>query len=260
MATARQVLETAARDLGYVEGPNNWTVFSARVDGGKWQHQPWCGVWVRDVFNRVGMPNEPSSVWTPGGAEAYRNRGRWVPRYGDVRPGDVVYFDWGGTQNLPAIDHVGFVESLNGDGSLTTLEGNTSPTNAGSQSNGGGCYRRVRPRSVIAGFGRPAYGQEPPSPPVDWEALRRMAAAKILNEGFGQIPVIKQGTSGRAVLLWQQALNLVADARLAEDSSFGAATRDATLRFQRFFKLEADGVVGPKTRGMMEFLLAKIRG
>ena len=59
----------------------------------------------------------------------------------DAQRGDVVLFDW---DRDGLTDHVGIVEANLGDGWLQTIEGNTSPSNAGSQSAGNGVYRRQR--------------------------------------------------------------------------------------------------------------------
>lgn len=166
MSTAQRVLDLARESIGYQEGPNNWNVFATRVDGGKWQNQPWCGVMVRDIFQRSGgLESEPSPVYTPAGAAAYYRSGRWLPRNSpDVFPGCVVFFDWSGSQNVAATDHVGLVESVE-PGGVVCIEGNTQPPGgSGDQGNGGGCYRRLRPRNVIVGFGVPNYTQAAPQP------------------------------------------------------------------------------------------------
>ena len=59
----------------------------------------------------------------------------------DAQRGDVVLFDW---DSDDVTDHVGIVEANLGGGWLQTIEGNTSPSNAGSQSAGNGVYRRQR--------------------------------------------------------------------------------------------------------------------
>ena len=59
----------------------------------------------------------------------------------DAQRGDVVLFDW---DSDGVTDHVGIVEANLGGGWLQTIEGNTSPSNAGSQSAGNGVYRRQR--------------------------------------------------------------------------------------------------------------------
>ncbi|MFC4053093.1 hypothetical protein ACFOY4_25700 [Actinomadura syzygii] len=64
-----------------------------------------------------------------------------------------MFFDWGATDRISAIDHVGVVEVVLGGGRLQTIEANTSDA----------VRRRVRDAGVIAGYGRPAYAA--PSPP-----------------------------------------------------------------------------------------------
>jgi hypothetical protein len=261
VATAQDVLRIAAGEVGYREGAYNWTKYSAEMYGGKYQNQAWCGVFTDWCFSKVNMlQGEPSSVWTPAGAQGYQVAGRWVSRSGSPQAGDVVYFDWGGSQTASLTDHVGLVEAVTTD-YILTIEGNTSSSNAGSQSNGDGVYRRKRPRSVIVGFGRPQYAVSPPVPPtpIDWNALRRMAAAKILNDGIGSTGTVKEGSGGRDVLLWQQALNLVLGARLVEDSSFGPATKRAVMAFQRGVGIGIDGIAGNLTRWWMVMALQNIR-
>lgn len=59
-------------------------------------------------------------------------------------PGDVFVIDHG-----HGLGHVGFVELVNADGSLTTVEGNT---NASGGREGDGVYRRSRDRAAIRGY------------------------------------------------------------------------------------------------------------
>ena len=68
------------------------------------------------------------------------------------RRGDIVLFD------LPAgdkVDHAGLLLSAT-KSTVTCIEGNTSSGSIGSQSNGGGCYRRTRPRSQVRAIVRVA--------------------------------------------------------------------------------------------------------
>ena len=260
MTTSTDLIRVAAREVGYVEGPYNRTKYGAEMYNGKYQNQAWCGLFTDWCLLKVNLlRGEPSSVWTPGGAAAYQRANRWIGRSGEPRTGDVVYFDFGGSQSVNQIDHVGLVEAVNGN-MILTIEGNTSSSNTGSQSNGDGVYRRHRPRSIIVGFGRPQFSSAPvPPPTIDWAAVRRMAAARILNDGFGNTSTVQQGSGGRHVLLWQQALNLVADAKLTEDGSFGPATKRAVMNFQRFMGIGADGIAGPLTRWWMTTALSNIR-
>lgn len=260
MTSPSELIRVAAIEIGYTEARNNWTKYSAEMYGGKYQNMAWCGVFTDWCLSKVNMlRGEPSSVWTPGGAAAYQKAGRWVGRNGDPRAGDIVYFDWGGSESVNKVDHVGIVEAVQGN-VILTIEGNTSSDWAGSQSNGDGVYRRKRPRGVIVGFGRPQYSATPTPPPnIDWAALRRMLAAQILNNGIGSTGTVQQGSGGKHVILWQQALNIVTDAKLTEDASFGPATKKALMNFQRAVGITQDGVAGPLTRWWMVMALTNIR-
>jgi len=71
-----------------------------------------------------------------------------------ARPGDWIYFNFPGGES---VDHVGLFMHSNFDGTISTIEGNTSSGNSGSQSNGGGVFRRTRDRSLIAAVVRPPF-------------------------------------------------------------------------------------------------------
>jgi hypothetical protein len=70
----------------------------------------------------------------------------------NVRAGDIVLFSW--RQNGVA-DHVGIMAGeVDAAGNFQSVEGNTSSTNAGDQSNGGMVALRVRNISQVIGFVR----------------------------------------------------------------------------------------------------------
>jgi len=257
VASAADVIRIASAEVGYTEGPNNANKYAPEV--GDANNQPWCGTFTDWCLMKAGVTGEPSSVWTPAGLQAYRKAGRAIDRNGPVQPGDIVYFDWQGGTATSGVDHVGIVTGVRRDGQVETIEGNTSPTNAGSQSNGGGVYRRVRPRSVIAGFGRPAYTSAPPPlvNPAEAAAFRRYAAAINIRD-LSKAGTLRQGNRGAGVLALQRSLNLAAGKALSEDGSFGPATASAVRDLQRLFKLAQDGIVGPQTKGVLTFLLGRI--
>lgn len=107
---------------------------------------PWCAAFVTWVYETAGLVlcNAAgfASVWFM--EQWARKTGRWKPRvYGYVAPaGSIVIFTF---------SHTGIVIS-GGSGSDSTCEGNTSSGTAGSQSNGGGVYRRTRSHSIIKGY------------------------------------------------------------------------------------------------------------
>jgi hypothetical protein len=86
-------------------------------------------------------------AYTVAHAQWFKSKGRWHVGLTGVKPGDVVFYDWAGTRSIGAIDHVGLVERVLADGTIYSLEGNTSDVFA----------RRHRDGKYVAGYGRPAY-------------------------------------------------------------------------------------------------------
>ena len=116
----------------------------------------WCEVFVQWVFHQAGASALLYDKTANCGyaAKAFQDRGRLVTS--GFKRGDVVFFHWSDERStlVPGTyvsDHVGIIESVNGDGTITSIEGNT-----GSSPNGE-VMRRVRPVSVISCAGRPAY-------------------------------------------------------------------------------------------------------
>jgi len=147
------VLALATSTLGYKESPpgSNINKFGAwySVNG-----QPWCACWVSWVFYHAGLPLPATTpkgfAYCPYGVKWFKDKGKF---YKSPKVGDIVFFDWSGGRDGVA-DHVGIVEKVNSDGSITTIEGNTSSS---SNSNGGEVQRRHRTLNVVQGFGRPNY-------------------------------------------------------------------------------------------------------
>ncbi|MFZ1484077.1 MAG: peptidoglycan-binding domain-containing protein [Candidatus Saccharimonadales bacterium] len=66
-------------------------------------------------------------------------------------------------------------------------------------------------------------------------------------------PILRSGSKGNCVKALQYRLNQwisykrIPISKLAVDGSFGTNTRYAVIRFQKYYGLQADGVVGSKT-------------
>jgi len=144
-----RVLETARGELGTMESPansnsvkyNTW-FYGRAVSGAAY---PWCMAFVQWVFARA----EEELPYLTASCSAllgwYRaNRPEAVVK--DPRPGDIAIYSFG---------HTGIVEAVGRDGTITAIEGNTSPGAAGSQSNGGMVCRRTRAGSAVTAFIRP---------------------------------------------------------------------------------------------------------
>lgn len=92
---------------------------------------PWCGAFAIHCARTGGFVVPNTWVYVPTIiADASAGRyGRIVP-LSQVKPGDLLCFDWDGG----VYDHVGIATTAGG---LESVEGNTSAGAAGSQSNGG---------------------------------------------------------------------------------------------------------------------------
>jgi len=153
MAAAEQVLGVACRELCVAESPpnsnnvkyNTW-FYGHAVSGAAY---PWCMAFVQWCFDRAGL-RLPYLTASCDGLLGWYQRNRPQSVYKTPQPGDVVIYNFG---------HTGIVEAV-GDGTVTAIEGNTSPGAAGSQSNGGMVCRRTRSTSLVKAYIRPDYEEE----------------------------------------------------------------------------------------------------
>lgn len=122
--------------------------------------QPWCDM---TVSYAAYHSNNVDAVcfgykhdYTVEHAQTFANHGQWHTDVAGIQRGDIVFFDWAGSNSISAIDHVGVVESVDPDGTVHTIEGNIDNV----------CKRMLRYSDFIAGYGRPHYATDPvPTPP-----------------------------------------------------------------------------------------------
>ncbi|NDB82229.1 MAG: CHAP domain-containing protein [Alphaproteobacteria bacterium] len=140
--TAEKLVEVALGEEGYVEGPkDNETKYGAFT---KANFLPWCGSFVMWCANEAGV-KVPNTVSTMAGAAAFKKMGTWTDaKDAKPAPGDIVYFDF--AEGGAPIEHVGIVVKDNGDGTVTTIEGNTAgdKKKSNSQRNGGEAVVKIR--------------------------------------------------------------------------------------------------------------------
>ena len=162
MTQATDFVAKAQSQLGVIEVPDNKTIYGKFTghDG-----QPWCGSFVMWCAAQIGFKGMPNCVYTPAGAEAFKGKGAWQNHEtAKPAPGDVVFFSFDGR----GIEHVGIVVKDNGDGTISTIEGNTSPDAkpTGSQANGGEVCLKTRAYQAsnkrhlpvfVVGLGRPKW-------------------------------------------------------------------------------------------------------
>jgi hypothetical protein len=236
MATIDKVLKIARGEIGTKESPTDSNVCKYS----RWYPMvgPWCAMFVSWVLDKSDIDGY-KHAYTPAGADLFKSQGRWTT---NPRPGDVAYFDF--PDSLPRIQHVGFVEKVNGD-IITTIEGNTSSGSAGSQDNGGGVFRRERARSLIVGFGRPPYS--------------KAGDVEDPQQEFAKKNWFSLDDKGADVRLWQRQLNSVMEADLEVTGTFDDKTLEITKVFQKANALEGDGRVDPKTIKKMEQAYGEIK-
>lgn len=162
MTQVELFLKTAQDEVGTVEVPEN------KVKYNKNNGQPWCGYFVMWCANKAKI-KIPNCVYTPAGKAGFQGLGGWKSVATTApMPGDIVFFDFPGGDK---VDHVGIVLKDNGDGTVTTIEGNTSSEKKpkGSQANGGEVAERIRAYKAdnkrrltvfIVGYGRPKWSKK----------------------------------------------------------------------------------------------------
>lgn len=230
MTTAADVLAIATRQIGYKESPPG----SNQNKFGVWygcDRQPWCAMFVSYCFYQAGLPLPATTAkgfaYCPYGVQWFRRQGKFDKH---PRVGDVVFFDWGGDG---ISDHVGIVESANSDGTVTTIEGNTS---LGNNSNGGEVQRRVRGLGSIPGFGHPCYNgvsshsllKLPPHPSWPGKMIRLSSPP----------------TYSQEILAWQRQMAFRGWS-LPTSGVFDERSHEVLEQFQKEKQLECDGVLGP---------------
>jgi hypothetical protein len=163
-------VDAVASEVGYTESPagSNKTKFAK--EAGHANGFAWCQTFLNALAKRTGLEVPVmvlATAYTPTAVNEWKRAGAWH-QAPDV--GDWAYFQF---DDDPQVDHVALVVAV-GAKSITTIEGNTSFDDKGSQANGGAVARRVRSRSLVRGYGRPAYAPKVKPQP---------AAAVIVKEG-----------------------------------------------------------------------------
>lgn len=162
MSQRNEIAMKAREELGYAETGDNHTKYQ-KID------QAWCGAFVNWVFKAVEV-KIPDCTSTLAGATAFKKAKAWQDAE-DATPevGDCIFFDFP-NDNLDRISHIGIVVRDNGDGTVTCIEGNTSPDKKGDQRNGGEVCQKVRAYKkknrgnlkpslpvFVVGFGKPTF-------------------------------------------------------------------------------------------------------
>jgi hypothetical protein len=261
MATGNDLLRVASKYLGYnrFDDPLTGTIFGrayAERHGAAFAANgvPYCDMLVTKCLREIGITNF-DSAYVPGRIATARARG-WLVRREDAREGDLVCFDW---DDDGIADHIGIVE-IKYAWSYQTIEGNTSGSWRGSQSNGGGVYRRVRSFDTVIAVIRPPYtGASRPVVPagtlaVDgWWGESTTRALQRINGTPQDGQVSSQYRPNREYF--------PAAGSGWEWTGENAEGSQLIVKLQRAFHVDADGIAGPEfVRGMQRYYRVSVDG
>lgn len=150
--TGQKIINIAKKFLETVEMPPNSNsgeqvrrFQASTTEGGTgW---PWCQAFVRFVLDGAGVQKDGyRGAYVPHYVAWAKASGKWTQ---SPKKGYAVVFEFDSDY---IVDHVGFFVQKNSDGSILTVEGNTSRSDSGSQSNGGGVFMRRRNKNNILGY------------------------------------------------------------------------------------------------------------
>lgn len=183
----------------------------AGIDWWNNDEDAWCAVAVNGALVHCGYPSTRSAL--------ARSFTRYGTRLAKPVRGAIVVFPRG--QN-PLYGHVGIVESVNNNGTVTVINGNVSNE-----------VRRsvFRTASILPDGIRWPPGAGAP----------RDGAPDAIDEDPLGVRVLRLGARGSDVAALQRDLNVL-NYGLEVDGDFGGRTRDAVMRFEARRGLAADGV------------------
>jgi hypothetical protein len=156
---------------------------------------PWCGVWAANGLLAAGVKGVSYRLASVAFIEDDAKAGRapfrdWLPasQHRRVLRGDLAVMFGRGVH----VETVRSFRQVSGAWYVITEGGNTSSGTTGSQSNGGGSFKRVRPLANVYGFAR-----------VDYPGGRVLARAMMaLDRGPVEVPAdtSRSPSSDRALL------------------------------------------------------------
>jgi hypothetical protein len=278
--TKQEFLFWAASQIGTTENPRGSNKVPYWLNTKReWNGNAWCAAFLQSGAKVGGKDMTDDFGWgpfyVPQIARDAQEAGQW---HTSPKVGDWVVM--GKTKK----SHIGVVEKVIRTGALgstdlvvQTIEGNTSPTNVGSQNNGDGVYRKKRTGKFVRGFFRPNYAPSnntataphPPSTPStaphapaatrwtrnDIRALQQLLEASV--DGHWGPDTDRRGGAFRAVAA-ASVPHSKAQIRIVQgivdvpvDGSYGPASRAAVRivvdDFQRILKVTRDSNWGPGT-------------
>lgn len=257
MASVAHVLDIARSQIGTREAGSNLTKYGAWYG---FNGVPWCAIFLSWVLGQAGMGNQYRNASVAYSLDTARKQGRHTF---DFRPGYIACRIHNGGWWGPG--HTGIVEAVHADGTVTTIDGNSS-NGVYRRRNSRGYWNRQCIRIDYSGGTSPGVPLPPPPKPV---FRYRRPFIPTIEFKFKPLPSIPQRTinyikaveqgptyppppmSQRKGYDWrvqsfQQKLKSLGW-NILPDGFFGPGTHHVVVKFQRSKRLTANGIVGPVT-------------
>lgn len=237
MADLNVALDWMRANLGMGEHPAG-SNHNAITEWAGLGNVPWCAETISRALDEAWGD---SNVWQlPGVGADYRWGSAYCPNLRrhfidagaydrEPRPGDVIIFSWGPGQ--PIGDHTGLVESVPGDGTVITLEGNHNDD----------LVRMRRTLGCIDGFGHPPYSDAPAPAPSHADPAK--PGYLTIDGEFGPPQL------GQAHGVYESCKRLQVVLGVDADGDWGPQTCRAT---QTHLGVRADSVFGPQSTAALQ--------
>ncbi|GAB1819575.1 CHAP domain-containing protein [Herbidospora sp. RD11066] len=144
---ADALINMAGSQMGYAEvnGSSKFGEWFGQnvVKKAGYKDAAWCDMFVSWAAHQTGQAKDVGQFsYTVQHAQWFQDQGA----FGTTPvPGAVVFFDWGHSKSIGAIDHVGLVKKVINDHTVETIEGNISNK----------VVNKVRTDGTIVGYGYP---------------------------------------------------------------------------------------------------------
>jgi hypothetical protein len=141
-SAGQKMVAIAAREVGVAESPpgsnNSPRIAEYRsATAGNPGPGPWCAYFTSWVARQAGVPVGPNGSGFGSVDALYswaQGAGKAIPRTATPQPGDLIVFN----------EHIGVVESVGPNGTVNTIEGNSSDRVSRRQDRGGAAIGYVR--------------------------------------------------------------------------------------------------------------------
>lgn len=161
------LISIARSTIGTTESPpgTNMTKFHKDMGYGACY---WCALWIMWCFKKAGIAQPQITASCQNTFNNYSKLGRVSST--EPKVGSLCFFQYSRNNQL---NHIGIVIGFD-DQYITTIEANTSSSNKGDQSNGGGVFEKRHSRSAkeVRWFAYPIYPEVAPPTTTTTNAVR----------------------------------------------------------------------------------------